>query len=441
MKLFNYLLGFILLFILLIAPISTIYAQELWSYDPNKNVKFEITDSYYGISEVCISENANYIAVGLYRENFIRDEKGNNILDEQGRALKDRQSKIVSLNTKGEELWSFKTQYRIETIRMDKKGEFIAVETNSFPCFTDYNKCGEKVYVFNKSGTPLWTYEDARFPYVDSSGNVLLHTPQGVEMYTVDKKMLWRYPQKDLSCLGASDDLELIVVGVSAYDEQKMETIYSKIQLLDKKGRIVWQRNTKDPIRNVYFSNDGNLILANTYGSSGFYLFDKNGNSKTYLPENIFINNLSMTPDGKYIITTSTNKYMAGAKSTDELILLNHNAEVLWKVNIDSENPYDIKISNDGNYIYILYCARSLVIMDARTGEELKSINNRNFCSLYSSKDGKYLTTGAYKLLLLDTQSLNKYSSSKNVGPSPILYMSLLSLAGILLYYLRNKSR
>jgi len=342
---------------------------------------------------------------------------------------------------KGEELWSFKTQYKIKTIRMDRKGEFIAVETSSFPCFTDYNKCGEKVYVFNKSGTPLWAYEDARFPYVDSSGNVLLHTPQGVEMYTVDKKLLWRYQQKDLNYLAASDDLELIAVGVYAYDEQKMETIYSKMQLLDKKGRIIWERNTKDPIREVYFSDDGNLIVANTYGGSGFYLFDKNGNYKTYVPENIFSSNLSMTPDCKYMITTSPNKYIAGAKSTDELILLNHNAEVLWKVNIDSENPYDIKISNDGNYIYIVYCARSLVIMDARTGEELKSVNNHNFCSLYSSKDGKYLTTGGYKLFLFDTQSLNKYSNSKNVGPSPIPYIFLLSLAGILLYYIRNKTQ
>jgi len=71
MRKYNYVLGFILLFILLITPISTIYAQELWSYDPNKNVKFELSDSDYRISEVCMSENANYIAFGFIQRKFL----------------------------------------------------------------------------------------------------------------------------------------------------------------------------------------------------------------------------------------------------------------------------------------------------------------------------------------------------------------------------------
>ncbi|HOI77940.1 MAG TPA: DUF5711 family protein [Methanofastidiosum sp.] len=436
MKSFNFLLGFILLFILLITPISTIYAQELWVYDPSKNIpKYDSSNREWGVYSIAMSDDSSYIAVGLYRENAILDDKRNVLMDEKGRLLLDKQSKIVMLDSKGKELWEFKTQYEIENIRMSGKGEYIVVETVSQSCFTDFEKCGEKVYVFNVSGTPLWTYDGARNPYVDSFGNVLIATPNNIAMYNIEKKLVRIY-SNDRNYFWASDNLDLIAIESSEYDDEEMELISSKLELFDKNGKKLWERETELGVDEVKFSDDRNLIVAREF--NGVYYFDRKGNSIKYSPDEYSINSYSMTSDGKYVIVE--HPYMLNNKDMSSLTLLNQSAEVLWKSDIESGILSDIKITNDGRYIYLFYLYGELIILDARTGEIKNTIDSLQLYRSCLSKNGEYLVAGGYKLYLFDTKTLNSTSTPKNVGLSPISYIVLLSLGTIIYFYIKNKS-
>jgi len=424
----------------MICSIASVYAQELWSYDPNKDIenKYDLEEMKWKISAIAMGEDADYIVVGLYREYFIFDDKLNIIHNEQGMPVEIKESKLIFLNNKGEEIWGFKTQYAIENIRISANGEYIVVGTEDYPCINIDESC-EKVYVFNKSGTPLWTYDRGMFPYVDSSGNVIINTREGFEMYDIRKKLLWRHPNDDFHYIVASDELNLIAVGTAEYDDEDIEYASYKVELFDKNGRELWERKTEQPVKKFYFSENGNLIIAPSHGGYQIYIFDSKGNQIEYSPDNSILA-FSTTPDGKYIITRGR-KYISENKFTDQITLLNGNGEVLWKTDIDiwSYTPfYDIKITNDGSYIY-LFPGDKLILIDARTGEIKGSIDIPSSHISSLSKNGEYLAVGGYKLYLFDTESLNKYSNRKNVGPSTIPYISLLSLTGILLYYLRNK--
>ncbi len=437
MRSFNFILGFILLFILLITPISIICAQELWVYDPSKNIpKYDSSNREWGVYSIAMSDDSSYIAVGLYRENAILDDKKNVLIDEQGRLLLDKQSKIVLLDSKGKELWEFKTQYEIENIRMSDKGEYIVVETVSQSCFTDFEKCGEKVYVFNRSGAPLWTYDGARNPYVDSFGNVLIATPNEIAMYNIEKKLVRIY-SNDRNYFWASDNLDLIAIESSEYDEEEMELISSKLELFDKNGKKLWERETGSGVTEVKFSDDRNLIVAGAFNE--VYFFDRKGNSFKYLPER-GTKDFSITSDGKYVVVAG-NSYYVNNKMFSQLTLLNQSAEVLWKGNIESGFIYDMEITNDGAYVYLFIDGDDLIIIDARNGEIINKIENMKLYQRSFSKDMEYVAMGGYKLYVFDTKNLISYSNTKNVGPSPIPYISLLSIAGIFLYYLRNKTQ
>jgi len=439
MRKYNFLLGFILLFILLITPISIICAQELWSYDPSKDLpKNDPLNREWIITAVATSEDAIYTAVGLYREHLVLDEKREVILDDKGLYLMDRQSKLIFLNNKGEEIWSFKTQYAIENIRMSGNGEYIVVGTEEYSFNID-GYC-EKVYVFNKSGTPLWTYDGGMFPYVDSSGNVIINTREGFEMYDIRKKLLWRHPNDDLHYIVASDELNLIAVGTAEYDDEDIEYANYKVELFDKNGRELWERKTEQPVRKFYFSENGNLIIAPSLGGYQIYIFDRKGNQIEYSPDNSILA-FSTTPDGKYIITRGE-KYISENKFTDQITLLNGNAEVLWKTDIDTWSYtrfYDIKITNDGNYIY-LFPGDKIIIIDARTGEIKVTIDAPYSYISSLSREGEYLAVGGYKLYLFDTKTLNSTSTPKNVGLPWFSYVFAISLTVAILYFIKNKS-
>ncbi|NLG19789.1 MAG: hypothetical protein GX556_20920 [Fibrobacter sp.] len=382
-----------------------------------------------------MSDDSSHIAVGLYRENAILDDKKNVLMDEQGRLLLDKQSKIVMLDSKGKELWEFKTQYGIESIRMSSNGEYIVVDTANDSCFNDFEDCGSKVYVFNISGTPLWTYDGARNPYVDSFGNVLIATPNNIAMYNIEKKLVRIY-SNDRNYFWASDNIDLIAIESSEYDEEEMELISSKLELFDKNGKKLWERETGPGVNDVKFSDDRNLIVAGAFNE--VYFFDRKWNSFKYSPDGYSINSYSMTSDGKYVVVAG-NSYYVNNKFFSQLTLLNQSAEVLWKGNIESRYIYDMEITNDGAYVYLFMDEGNLIIIDARNGEIKNKIENMKLYRPSFSKDKEYVAMGGYKLYLFDTKNLISYSNTKNVGPSPILYVSLLSIAGILLYYLRNK--
>ncbi|HNR44798.1 MAG TPA: hypothetical protein PKH80_06500 [Methanofastidiosum sp.] len=421
--------------LIIISSIGSIYAQELWSYDPSKDIpKYDSSNREWGVYSIAMSDDSSYIAVGLYRENMILDTKGNPLKDDQGNFLLDKQSKIVMLDNKGKELWEFKTQYEIENIRMSGKGEYIVVDTASYNCFNDFEGCGSKVYVFNKSGTPLWAYDGARNPYVDSFGNVLIATPNDIAMYNIEKKLIRRY-SNDRNYFWASDNLDLIAIVSSEYDEEEMELISPKLGLFDKNGKKLWERETGSEVNEVDFSNDRNLIVAGTF--SELYFFDKKGNSLKYLPK--VIEAYSMTPDGKYAIVAEGSYYLNN-KSIVPITLLNERAEVLWNAKIESIYVSDIYITNDGEYIYLFQGQGDLIILDGRTGEIKTKIENMKLYRTSFSKEGEYLAAGGYKLYLFDTKNLISYSNTKNVGPSPILYISLLSITSVILYYARKKS-
>ena len=438
MKNLKILSGLILLSIILISPLSTIYAQELWSYNPSKGIpKYDHSNREWSINAISMGEDANFIAVGLVRENIFIDDKGNILKDDQGNYLSNKESKIVFLNNKGEELWSFRTQHKIIDIKMDSKAEYIVVETYTSSCFTDFEKCGGKVYVFNKSGTPLWTYDGAETPYVDSFGNVLIATPNGTAIYDIEKKLIRRY-SNDLDYIWASDNLDLFVIPTVLWEEDEMsrfKLIYSKLELFDKNGKKLWEREIEEQLRDVIFSDDGNLIVGIPYIGHTLHIFDRKGNLSKYSTKEIKA--FSMTPDGKYIVVAERS-YFFNNKHITPITLLNQSAEVLWKADIESSTFHNIKITNDGKYIY-LFTDTELIVLDARTGEIKNIIGIWYLFQPCLSKNGEYLAAGKYKLYLFDTQTLDTYSNNTKNTPG----FELLSLVSgsILVAYILNKRK
>lgn len=256
-----------------------------------------------GISEVAVSADGEYVAVGNSNSNT---------------AYPDNDPTIYFFSREGELLWSYKTYFGAYGVAISADGEYIVAGSNvRCRCTTDWCKQFEPIgaiYFFNRAGELLWIYNNpdfANYGFIEQ--------------------------------IAISADGEYIAVGSE-------EGPKSKVYFLNRTGKLLWSYKMGGSVRSLSMSADGEYIAVgdSNEAHSKVYFFNRTGgllwSSELFRRET----DVSVSADGEYIA--------AGRPSlNDTLYFFNRAGELLWSYKV-ADYYESISISGDGKYVVTKYC-------------------------------------------------------------------------------------
>jgi|GEM_PF-2564720 len=203
---------------------------------------------------------------------------------------------IYKLNKQGEELWSYKTDYKnIQPgqISMSSNGNYIAILSCHIPTRVS-GSCYGYLYLIDKNGKLLWNNSDSRFSGISISpnGNYIAAIGQNINsssnvfeniisLFSIDGNVIKNY-QFSKSESGNYDQKYIQKVSVidsgliTLYDSNYQK---SSAYLIDKEGNLIWRKDFDNLITALSTSIDGsNIIVGNNNGS--LLYFSKSSSEK-----------------------------------------------------------------------------------------------------------------------------------------------------------------
>jgi len=466
MKMQNILLRFILLTILLFAPLSAIEANELWSYDPNKGIE---DLQYWTVSTITMSEDNKYVAVGVYRVLSFGCSQ-NNYQNE----CRKEESKILLFDISGKLLWEHKTTSEIESIYFSSDSKYILL--NNSPTYAYYQLLGynDRLYLFNLEGELLWIYDWAENGRISSDSVILFdHDFPNYKNYktilvNIEKEIIKEYP--DIYVHTANRDISNILV-----------TDYPYIEVLDKKGDVIWKKsilNEEYTTEMALISDDGGRVVIletpeysadlSSKDTNIYFLDGKGDLLSTYKTKEHFFES-AYSKDLKYFLLAyqtdiKARGYKEGNFSTEKyynkFVLLDDSGSIVWESTIlespYSLQPYSINICNDKPYILFGLAIRegigSLFIMDRKTGEIINMLDF-HVNKIQVSPDDSYTVIAREegnnysKIFLYKTEELVKIENNKTESkdenksnyPNQLVYVVAIALIMLGAYYYARK--
>jgi len=320
------------------------------------------------VNSVAISSNGTYIAVGDGAAGF-------------GKAYLFNSSSSTPM-------WSFQFGEEVEAVTISADGFYIAA--------TSGWGTTRGVSVFNKlyspSKTPLWSYDPSAGMYLaklSSDGSRLAATTANV-LYLFNTTnaaapLLWSYNVGTfIRGLDLSSNGSIIAIGADGGNFMLFNDTVSGPKT------PMWTVNTLDQGRkDVSVTPDGNYILA---GSDKLYMFNKSVTSPklsiwTYdVGDDIY--SLTMTPDRDFI---------AFVDSDDYLYFYNKTNGILWS--IDDFEPRTVVMSSNGKYLALndhdeiqIFNGKSKRPITHKMPDSVSAMGNHQTIDM--SDDGKYVVCG-----------------------------------------------
>lgn len=473
MKILNILSRFILLTILLFAPLSAIEAKELWSYDPNKDIE---DLQYWTVSTITMSEDNKYVAVGLYRNYYISSDCIHREDFGTREECHKEESKILLFDISGKLLWEHKTTNKIESTYFSTDSKYILL--NNSPTSAHYHSLGynDRLYLFNIEGELLWIYDDAIAGRIDSD-EVVLFTIN--EMKTIrikiDKNIIEEYP--NIGIYSANRDLSKVLFTNTRNFEDQIAPKY--VGVMDKSGKALWKKDIREDgvvsSEKSFISDDGKrvILLEKPYLISSndpviLYFFNDKGEIKSTYQYDGYLLQFATSKDGEYSVLAYQTDIKArgtveGNFSTEKyynkFVLLDDSGSIVWESTIlespYSLSPYSINICNDKPYILFGLAIRegmgSLFIMDRKSGEIINMIDF-DVKKIQVSPGDSYAVivrgegNNCSKIFLYKTEELVKINDkteskdeNKSNYPNQLVYVVAIALILVGAYYYKRK--
>ena len=201
--------------------------------------------------------------------------------------------------------WQKQLQGNINQIAMSDDGSRVIVASDNGN-ITAFNQNGEQLWQYNIGGSASTVSISP-----DGSRTAAGSSESGIFFFDQSGHLLWNYPTPSITRISLSKDVSTIGAaynnqGIYILDNQGnlinststnsgyvwdvtissdgsrivIGTGVGNICVFDRSGRLLWENNTGDSVRDVYLSDDGSQIAAAAgyYQPGKVYLFDISGN-------------------------------------------------------------------------------------------------------------------------------------------------------------------
>lgn len=275
-------------------------------------------------------------------------------------------------------LWKHEKIY-IKEVAITSNGDYFMTVGGVFRIF---NKDGNIILKDETMGRDhVKISEDGEFILTDSwkEGN-----SWGGFIVLLDKngKELWRRETGQVNAFAMTLHAEYIAVG--AFDKQSIEYYTSKshIYLFDKKGNMLWNYKTKEPIWEISISSDGEFICVSTR-KNNLYVFNNKGDI-LWSRKEVTIGKISK--DGKFVVY-GTNE------EQKRLVLSNIEGKEIWSAPIDAY-PTALQMTYDLSSI-IIATTESIYYFNRIDNTDWHYSRMNNIFSIILSGDGNYIVIGS----------------------------------------------
>ena len=282
------------------------------------------------------------------------------------------------------EEWKRETGYTIRNVDTSANGEYIIV--GSFD---------NKVYLFDRQGTLLWSYltgDTVRDVAISFDGKYMAAGSYDHHVYYFNTKgeLLWKFrtgdPVRDISISAGG---EYLVVGSND----------NHVYFLDQQGDLLWKYRTKGSVVAVALSMKGEYVSIGSTDRS-VYFFNRKGDLLWSFETGSSIQDVEMTTRGKYIAAGSFDKYLYFFDRTGNLLWKRKGVSPVRKVAI---SPLGDSIAAGGEGEVILYDQNGTRLWQYTFGEheirglEISSQGGSIICGsrdnelLYFERNGRLL--------------------------------------------------
>ena len=202
----------------------------------------------------------------------------------------------------------------------------------------------------------LWKYKTDNRVYsvsITSDGEYIVAGgwDKNVYLFNGEGKLLWKYKTCDwINLVSITPDGEYVVAGSGDYRERgsyyedecgayhTRHEYYGYIYLFNRKGKLLWKCKTDYYVNLVSITPDGEYVVAEIEDRN-IYLFNMEGELLWRYETDGSVNPVSITPDGEYVIVGSGYIY-----------LFNGEGKLLWKYETDG-GIESLSITPDGEYV------------------------------------------------------------------------------------------
>ncbi|MCK9278047.1 MAG: PQQ-like beta-propeller repeat protein [Methanoculleus sp.] len=244
----------------------------------------------------------------------------------------------------GEEVWRSGVGDQIVEVALSQDGLYGAVTTE------------ERVYLYDRNGTLLWSYPVSRSRGVAISSDGERIVTGGDHLLLFDRKgnVIWRYmPESRVQGVAIAADGRTICAGAGT----------SIMVFFQDDGRATanasWSFDTGDPIGSVSIDGDGSSAVAGD-DSGNIYFFNGDGR---------LLWNYRTGSHGVRVTISRDGSTVAAASSQRVVFLLNRNGRLLWKSSTQ-ERITDVAISGDGSTLML---ASGGISVFTRSGEAVRA--------------------------------------------------------------------
>lgn len=227
----------------------------------------------------------------------------------------------------GEEVWRSGVGDQIVAVALSQDGLYGAVTTE------------ERVYLYDRNGTLLWSYPVSRSRSVAISSDGERIVAGGDHLLLFDRKgnVIWRYmPESRVQGVAIAADGRTICAGAGT----------SIIVFFQDDGRATanasWSFDKGDPIESVSIGGGGSNIAAGGDSGNVYFLSGDGQLLWTYRTGNNGIK-VAVSHDGSTVAAASIQRVV---------LLLNRNGRLLWKSSMP-ERITDVSISGDGSTLVL----------------------------------------------------------------------------------------
>ena len=296
----------------------------------NGNLQFaELLRSYINVDgkSVSISSDGKYIATG--------------------------DGCIINCNEDKLESYDYDTYSDIDDVSISPDGKYLALVV------------GSEVKLFNFENGEIWSRKletQSKSVSLSLNGDYVTVADFGSNIYLFDKKgeLRWNIDGETNTNTSTANVAAISSDGsfIAVYQDS-----FSKIQLLDNAGKLIWDFIMNDQIKGcicISISSDGKYVIIGDRGRMGFggivCLFNENGEIIwTYKAEGD-VHSISISSDGKYIAIGDNSIQNKDSR----IYLLNNYGHTLWNcsmrregLNFNEESVQDVSISSDGSYMIV----------------------------------------------------------------------------------------
>ena len=264
-------------------------------------------------------------------------------------------------------LWGYETGNIVKGVSVSSDGSYIAARS-------DVN-----VYLFNRDGKLLWSYElggwvDEDVSVSSDGSYIAAGYSRNVYIFNRDGELLWSYEIGDIvKGVSVSSDGSYVAVA-SGWDD-------SKIRLFNRDGKLLWSYEPGSIVSDVSVSPDGSYVAAGSGGN--VHLFGRDGKLLWSYETGSIVRSVSVSSDGSYV----------AAGSHDNMVyLFNRDGKLLWSYETGNRVK-GVSVSSDGSYV-AAGSGGNVPLFD-RDGKLLWSYELGGWVEVSVSPDGSYVAAGS----------------------------------------------